>query len=228
VSTRAITRISLFALGLLAAPSAFAQNGNATLLAIAQVKGTPTVSITASNARGEVRPNPDPEYVRTVRRMLLNTNWLFLGNNTLLIVRDTEMLLTLRVMPGFDGSSWQVTSSRPIGTAMHSISGQIRRGVRNGGSFDPNRGTADLLLTTESSIGDRTTARLVIPLLFDTVTGGPGEVIDPGDFVATGAQGGVVNTGVPTETGATEDFVPDDRARRPFGWGVRLWPAPWK
>jgi hypothetical protein len=218
-------------LGLLATSSALAQFENATVIASARATGKPSVSFSAVDARGQVVPNRDPEYANTIRGVLPNTDWLFLANNTLLVVKETELLLALRLTPGIDGSSWQVSHSQPIGSATYSISGLVRRGMRNGanGAFNPNQGVADLLLTTVSVIGHRSSARLLIPLTFDTASGSSGGVIDTTTFTTTGAQGGGSSTTVTTGDGGTSGSgtTDADGVHRPRGWGVRLWPVPW-
>jgi hypothetical protein len=221
VSTRVIARsLSVTGvLGLLAASSALAQIGNTTIIASARATGTPSVSSSITTPSGQVRTNPDPQYTNTVRGMLANTDWVFLGNNTVLVVRETEVIMTLRMVPGFDGMSWQVSNAAAIGSAMYTVSGQVRRA--NG------TGAADLMLTTVSAIGTRATSHVLVPLTFDTVPrnttglGGTGATA-----ASTGAQGGVPGD-FGTNSVSGNGTTPPNGVHQPPGWGVRLWPVPW-
>jgi len=240
VSTRVLRRrLSLAGvLLLLAASSALAQNNvTATILVSAQAAAAPSISLVTTNALGQVEPSPDREYVRAVRAALAKTKWVFLANNTLLVVRDGEVIMTLRAIPGADGTSWNVSNQTMIGNALYTVTGVVRRGIRNGtGALDRNQGTAELTLTTVSVIGRRATAHVIVPLTFGTPPTGTGTVVENGDTTTftTAAQGGRINNGgtnggvVSTGTGnAGGPISPPSSIRQPPGWGVRLWPVPW-
>jgi hypothetical protein len=126
---------------LLAASSALAQEFTATILVSAEAATAPNITLVTTNAAGVVEPSPDREYVRNVRLTLAKTKWVFLANNTVVVVRDGEVLMTLRSQPGPDGTSWIVSNQTQILTAVHTVNGIIRRGIRNGtGALDRNRG----------------------------------------------------------------------------------------
>lgn len=194
------------------------------------------MSSTAISATGEVRPSPDSEYTRTVSRALGQSTWYFLANNTVVVALQEEILMTLRATPGVDGSSWQVSNSIPIGNALYTITGLVRRGIRNGnGAVNGNRGIAELFLTTVSASGRRATAEITVPLVFATTGNGSVGVIntDTGTFTTAAQGGGVIGTGTPggtnggTSTTTTTTPVRGGGARPLPGWGVRLWPVPW-
>jgi hypothetical protein len=239
VSTRSITR-SIPLVGLLsflAASSALAQTGNATIITTARAAGAPAVSSSAISATGEVRPSPDSEYTKTVSRALGQSTWYFLANNTVVVALQEEILMTLRATPGVDGSSWQVSNSIPIGSALYTVTGLVRRGIRNGnGAVNPNRGIAELFLTTVSASGRRATAEISLPLEFAITTNSAVGVIntDTGTFTTAAQGGGTVigtstngGTNGGTSTTTTTTPVTGGGARPLPGWGVRLWPVPW-
>lgn len=221
-------------LSLLAASSAFAQIDRSTIVTTAKAAGDPVVETTATNAAGETRPTPDTVYIRTIRSALGDSDWYFLTNNTVVVALGPEILMTLRATPRFDGSSWNLSHSTQIGNATYTITGMVRRGVRNGNNFNPNAGFAELFMVTASPNGRRATTELVLPLVFATVVNGSVGVVntDTGTFT-TAAQGGVRSSGGSTNvnggTSTTSTTTPagGSGARREPGWGVRLWPVPW-
>lgn len=238
MSTRVITRSSSLVgvLGFLAASAALAQIGSATIIAAARAASAPSISLVTTNSLGQVEPSPDQAYANNVRKTLADSEWMFLASNVLLVVRDSEVLMTMRAIPGFDGSSWQVSNTTKIGTATHTVSGLVRRGIRlANGTFDRNLGVADLTMTTVSIIGRRASAHVLVPLTFGTPPTGVGTVVENGNTTTftTGAQGGVVSSGSPggvVSTGTNNPggpVNPDNSVRQPPGWGVRLWPVPW-
>jgi hypothetical protein len=170
-----------------------------------------------------------------VRDALGTSTWYFLGNNTLVVAKDVEILMTLRLVPGIDGSSWIASNTVPIGSATFSVTAQVHRGVRaNTGAIDTNRGVAELFLTTVSAIGKQATSHIVVPLIFvNTGTGEVGVVNPTSGTFNTAAQGGGGTSGVlggsntTSTTTNTTTPVTGNGARNLPGWGIRLWPVPW-